>query len=123
MLNTGNCTQLSSLEGVQGCSTLQQLDISRNPVTSLQALSALSQLTKLDMQYCEQLLSLEGLQGCSRLQELNISSFPLSILPEPLSALRMLRQVYALDCNEIFRSAVSELLRQLRMRRSQSWHR
>ncbi|RYF36188.1 MAG: hypothetical protein EOO38_28030, partial [Cytophagaceae bacterium] len=70
---------LTTLEGLQECSSLQSLNCRRNHLSTLAGLEGLSSLRSLDC-YNNRLTTLEGLKGCVSLQSLDCRSNRLATL-------------------------------------------
>jgi Leucine-rich repeat (LRR) protein len=93
-LNIGDCTRLSSLEGLQACGKLEDINISGCAnIKSLAPLSACTLLRELCIYRCTGVTIVEPLQACSQLERLVGTSdlSNLSGLAELKAALPQLR--------------------------------
>jgi hypothetical protein len=101
-LHIRNLYKLVSLEGIQTCSRIEQLDMFRcDHVTSIAPLSACVNLKVLVISGCESVTSLEGLQACGQLQELDLHKCRSVQSLAPLSACRHLKRLSIFECFKV----------------------
>ena len=88
-LNLSHCTQLTSVDGLNGLTALRSLDLSSTEVDNIAALARLSTLQTLNLRETK-IWDIEPLTGLTALQSLDVSSTEIDDI-EPLRGLRTLQ--------------------------------
>ena len=105
-INLSNNSDLSSIEALSGCSTIEVLRLDQTGINSIEPLSAATNLTEFNIDLCKNLKSIKGLNAIQlesfKLCELNIASLDgieclTSIKELELSSLRKLKNLTILS--------------------------
>ncbi|KAG1678251.1 hypothetical protein FOA52_013871 [Chlamydomonas sp. UWO 241] len=91
---SSGCLYLRSLEGLQACGQLKNLDISYADVTSLRPLSSCRHLSCLNIDSCAALSSLSPLTACVELEHLSMRGCDKMMSVAPLRACTRLEVLY-----------------------------